>query len=101
MYEFGASEHCVEYTNFGSDGTAYVFIDRTAACRPLAVEPLTAKARRTRLATAPWDRPCFSCGAILGDGRGAVGRHQDKIEALPDRLTLLAASSRIGETDGS
>ena len=28
VYESGASEHRAEYTNFGSDDTAYVFIDR-------------------------------------------------------------------------
>jgi hypothetical protein len=29
LYERGASHHCFAYTNFASDGTAFVFIDRT------------------------------------------------------------------------
>lgn len=31
VYRQGATEHRAEYANFGSDGTAYVFIDRTQA----------------------------------------------------------------------
>ena len=29
FYERGSTFHDAEYTNFGSDGTAFVFIDRT------------------------------------------------------------------------
>ena len=31
LHEQGTAEHRAEYTNFGSDGTAYVFIDRSQA----------------------------------------------------------------------